>query len=217
MNPGIAFVDLAGFTALTEAHGDKQAADLIEHFVEIARNEGADDDRLVKSIGDAVLLQSPSASASVGYIARVMRRCATEPEFPFARGGIHSGPVVQRSGDVFGATVNLAARIASQAHGGQLLVSRVVRDELDDPTLEVLDLGEFKLHNVTDPVQLFEIPLGIDAGCAGIDPVCRMRVERSRAGGRLRFEGTDYWLCSLACAALFAANPAAYTDECPTG
>lgn len=212
MDPGISFVDLAGFTALTEAHGDDHAADLIERFVEIAHGEQSTGDRVVKSIGDAVLLRSPSGRASVELTVRVMRRCAREPEFPLARGGVHAGPIVERASDVFGATVNLAARIASCAHGGQLLVSATVRGQLVDPALTVVDLGEFEFRNVTAPLHLFEVPLGLDGGCGGIDPVCRMRVERDRAGGSLRYEGTDYWLCSLTCAALFATNPGAYVS-----
>jgi adenylate cyclase len=209
---GVAFVDLAGFTALTEAHGDEEAADLVERFVAMAHNECADGDRVVKSIGDAVLLLSPSGPAAAGLAERVMRRCTDEPGFPLVRGGVHSGPIVERTGDVFGTTVNVAARIASHAYGGQLLVSEDVRTQLVGEPGDVIDLGEFEFRNLTDPVHLYEIPLGLDTGHAGIDPVCRMRVEREHAGGRLRYQGTDYWLCSLACAARFAANPAAFVD-----
>ncbi len=215
MDHGIGFVDLAGFTALTEAHGDNLAADLVERFVAMAREECSPEDRVVKSIGDAVLLHSESAVAGLELAARVMRRCAAEPGFPLARGGVHAGPIVERQGDVFGATVNVAARIASQAHGGQLLLSEAVRERLDGAAVSMTDLGEFDLRNVTGALHLFEFALGLDAGHAGVDPVCRMRVERERAGGRLRYEGTDYWLCSLACAASFAANPAAYVSPQP--
>lgn len=216
MDPGISFIDLAGFTALTEAHGDDQAADLIERFVEVASEECSPGDRVVKSIGDAVLLHSPSAEGAVALAARVMRQCASEADFPLARGGVHTGPVVERGTDVFGATVNLAARIASQAFGGQLLMSQAVRDHLTDPASTLVDLGEFEFRNVTAPVHLFELSLGLGSGHVGIDPVCRMQVERDRAGGRLRYEGTDYWLCSLACAARFAANPTAYVEAGPS-
>lgn len=212
---GIGFVDLAGFTALTEAHGDDQAADLVGRFVAIAREECRPVDRVVKSIGDAVLLHSRSAVAGVELAARVMRRCASEPQFPLARGGVHAGPIVERDGDVFGATVNVAARIASRAHGGQLLMSQAIRDVLTGSTVPLVDLGEFEFRNVAAPVHLFELPLGLDGGHAGIDPVCRMRVEREHAGGRLRYNGTDYWLCSLDCAAQFAMNPTAFVDASP--
>jgi class 3 adenylate cyclase/YHS domain-containing protein len=212
MDAGIGFVDLAGFTALTEAHGDSEAADLVERFVAMAEAEAAEDDRVVKSIGDAVLLQSPSGHRVLEFAARLMRRCGTEPGFPLSRGGVHSGPVVGRGGDVFGSTVNVAARIAGQAHGGQLLLSHEVRSEVTGDGTEVVDLGEFDFRNVTGLVHLYELRLGLDHGCAGIDPVCRMRVERDSAAGRLRHRGKDYWLCSLACAKRFASDPDAFTS-----
>lgn len=211
MYAGIGFVDLAGFTALTEAHGDTEAADLVERFVAMAEAEAAEDDRVVKSIGDAVLLQSPFGQRALEFTIRLMRRCGTEPGFPLSRAGVHSGPVVVRGGDVFGSTVNVAARIAGQARGGQLLLSDDVRSEVPDG-MEVVDLGEFDFRNVTGPVHLYEHRLGLDHGCAGIDPVCRMRVERDRAAGRLRQRGKDYWFCSLACAERFASDPGAFTS-----
>lgn len=173
MGPGISFIDLAGFTALTEAHGDDQAADLVERFVEIAHEERAAADRVVKLTGDAALLQSHSARASVELAARVMRRCATGPDFPLACGGVHTEPVLERDSDVFGAAADLAARIASHAHSGQLLVSDTVREQLDDQDLPVVDLGAFEFRNVAAPVQLFEPPLGLDDGCGGIGPMCK--------------------------------------------
>lgn len=59
MDPGISFVDLAGFTALAEAHGDDQAAGLVERLVEIAHEERATVDRVVKSTGDAACSSLP--------------------------------------------------------------------------------------------------------------------------------------------------------------
>ena len=110
---------------------------------------------------------------------------------------------------MFGSTVNVAARIAGQAHGGQLLLSDEVHAEVPDG-MEVVDLGEFDFRNVTGPVHLYELRLGLDHACAGSDPVCRMRVERDRAAGRLRHGGQDYWFCSLACAERFASTPDAF-------
>lgn len=213
MDPAITFIDLAGFTALTEAHGDEHAADLIERFVSMSEERASKRDRVVKSIGDAVLLRSDSSTDAVRLASDLMHSCTKEPDFPLLRGGIHTGPVIERNGDVFGGVVNLAARIAAQAHGGQLLVSAATYAAIDDPKPHVVDLGSFSLKNVNDPIRLFELTLGLDHEFAGIDPVCRMRVERDRAGGRLRHDGIDYWLCSLDCAARFAANPAPYVDH----
>lgn len=64
-----------------------------------------------------------------------------------------------------------AARIASHAHGGQLLVSDIVRERLDDQDLPVVDLKAFEFGDVTAPFQLFEPSLGLDGGCGSIDPM----------------------------------------------
>lgn len=213
MGTGIGFVDLAGFTALTEAHGDDEAADLAERFVSLAQTELADDDRIVKTIGDAVLLQSATGARALDLASRVMRRCDRERDFPLARAGVHCGPVVDRGGDVFGSTVNLAARIAAEAHGGQLLISEEVRASVADDSLEVRDLGEFELRNIPGLVRLYEVHLGLDHDRAGIDPVCHMRVARASAVGRLWHHGREHLFCSLACAQHFAADPDAFATS----
>ena len=63
------FVDLAGFTALTEAHGDLDAADLLGRFIGLARASLSAGDELVKSIGDAVMLASPGPAAAAAALA----------------------------------------------------------------------------------------------------------------------------------------------------
>lgn len=65
-NAAVSFADLAGFTALTEAHGDVIAADIAERFVAVAESVMDTGDRLVKAIGDAVLLTSVDAAAGIG-------------------------------------------------------------------------------------------------------------------------------------------------------
>jgi len=63
------FVDLAGFTALTEAHGDLDAVDLLDRFISLARDSLSAGDELVKSIGDAVMLATPGPGAAVAALA----------------------------------------------------------------------------------------------------------------------------------------------------
>lgn len=210
MDAGVTFIDLAGFTALTEAHGDQQAADLVQQFVSLTEAELTGDDHLVKSIGDAVMLRSTAGPAAVDVARRVMVSCASTRDFPLLRGGVHTGPVVEQGGDLFGATVNVAARIASQARGGQLLISETTFATISGSDQTIIDLGCFDLRNVTDHVRLYQVGLDLDPTVAGIDPVCHMQISREHAGGRLRYQGTEYWLCSLKCAALFAANPGTY-------
>lgn len=206
----VAFVDLAGFTALTEAMGDSAAVSLLERFTALTRESMRAGDELVKEIGDAVMLASASPQQGLTLVEGLFGACFAEPDFPLPRAGLHHGPVVERGADYFGATVNLAARIAGQAHGGQVLASAPVAEAAREHGLDVVDLGQFGLRNLSGPVELWEIRLGVSDDAAGIDPVCRMRVSRDDAAGRLRFESHDYWFCSLACAATFASSPDPY-------
>lgn len=201
-----AMIDLAGFTALTEVHGDDHAADVAVGLAETARASLAEGDRLVKTIGDAVLLASPTALAALDLLTRVLSECAAQDEFLNTRTGVHSGPAVERDGDFFGAAVNLTARIANQAEGGQVLATAEVADVARTRGNTVVPIGPAAFKNVGETVELFELDLGSGVELESTDPVCRMRIKHSQAAGRLRHDGIDFWFCSLRCAGLFVAE-----------
>lgn len=206
-----AFVDLAGFTALTEVHGDADAVALIERFEQLTRESLGVHDRLVKTIGDAVMLAFPTTGAALSGVGALAQACAAEPAFPLPRAGLHHGGAIERDGDYFGGTVNLAARVAGQAHGGQVIATQAVADTARQREIHVVDLGAFDLRNLTAPVELFELDLcPVSAGTI-VDPVCRMQQQRTEAVGRLRHHDHDYWFCSLDCARRFATDPDHYT------
>jgi class 3 adenylate cyclase len=201
------FIDLAGFTALTEAHGDEDAADVATRFAELTREALSPTDRLVKTIGDAVLVTTPSAGEAIDLVERLLQRAASEPAFPALRVGLHHGPAVQREGDVFGAAVNLAARVAAEAYAGEVLGTEPVAAAARERGIPVVDLGRIPLKNVRGTVSVFSLAIMVGATEPAVDPVCRMLVDRRGAAGRLRFDGVEYWFCSLTCAAAFSSNP----------
>lgn len=207
----MAFVDLAGFTALTEVHGDDAAVDLIDAFTDIAgaacRDAGAE---LVKSIGDAVMLAAATPAAGLHAVRRVFHDAYEQDNFPEPRAGLHHGPVVARGGDYFGTTVNLAARIAGRAATGQALVTGMVLDAAIADDLDVVPLGPHRLRNVLDPVELWAIELCATHVDVSIDPVCRMRVSCQAAVARVRHDGVERRFCSLGCVAALAINPERY-------
>lgn len=209
------FVDLAGFTAMTEAHGDEIAGDVADRLVGFARHALGPGDHLVKSIGDAVMCASPDPRAALDFVTRFVRAAADQAEFPLLRGGVHQGSAVRRGGDYFGAGVNVAARIASLARPGQIVATAAVAGVARDLRLETVDLGPYTLRNVRDEVELFEIRLGRSRRGKAVDPVCRMQVERDDAVGRLRYDGHEYWLCSFECASAFVAHPDRYAGSDP--
>lgn len=208
----VAFVDLAGFTALTEVHGDEDAADLVERFVEISRQALEPPDRLVKSLGDAVMLTSLHPAGGIALIRRLYDAFGQEINFPLPRAGLHHGSVVERGGDFFGSTVNTAARVAAQASAGSVLATPPVAKVARGLGISVFDLGLIRLRNVEEPLELSELDIGERSDAYSIDPVCRMRVEHDVAVGRLGFEGHSFWFCSMACASKFASEPARYAE-----
>lgn len=208
-----AFVDLAGFTALTEAHGDATAVDLVGRFVALADQAVKGRGDLVKSIGDAVMLSFDDPANALVATQLLVVWSHNSGGFPMLRAGLHDGPALPRAGDWFGATVNLAARVAGRARGGQTLGTTRIAQTARDQGLAVAGVGSVEVHNIARPVELFEINLLEPAVPPPVDPVCRMAVDRDRAQGRLRHQGRDFWFCSMRCAAAFAAGPDRYTGE----
>jgi len=112
---GIVFADLCGFTALTESVGDHAAAELATRFHALARWSRAPGARLVKTLGDGVLLVAPDAPAALRTARALRERVAADRVLPPVHVGVAAGTVVWRGRDVFGATVNEAARLAAAA------------------------------------------------------------------------------------------------------
>ena len=221
------FADLSGFTALTEVHGDEEAADLAAGFFEEIRGllPGVRGEE-VKTIGDAMMIRCDSASDAIGLALRIVQDVGSRPGFPSVRVGLHTGPAVQRNGDWFGGAVNLAARISGQAAGGEVLLGWTTAAAAGAPhggTISGVPMhvavilhprGRRALHNVAEPVELFEASCDVSRSREGlpIDPVCRMAVAPEHAAGSLAYRGVEYRFCSLDCAHKFAAAPERFVE-----
>jgi adenylate cyclase len=147
------FADIAGFTAFTELRGDSAAADLAWQLRLGVERQLGHDAHVVKTLGDAVMVRVADPAEAVEAGLRVVAS-ALGAEDPPVRVGIHYGPAVECDGDFFGSAVNVAARVASMAGPGEVLVTEAVAREVDaaGPALEAL--GERRLRNVADPVLL---------------------------------------------------------------
>ena len=153
--PAIVFVDLSGFTRLTQERGDQAAVrtamSLQQDAETVARRRGG---RLVKLLGDGAMLRfsqaKPGVEAALDLVEGIHPRGS-----PAAHAGIHTGPVVERDLDVFGATVNLASRIAETATEGEVLTTRAVAETVDDPSISFDHVDERPLKGITEPVPLF--------------------------------------------------------------
>jgi adenylate cyclase len=208
------FADIAGFTALTEAHGDEEAADLVGRFCDAVRAELPPGGRHVKTIGDAVMLMVPDPADAVRFGLQIAHDIMRSHGAPAVRVGLHHGPAIEREGDYFGAAVNLAARVSAEASAGEVLVTgttAALAPDLEGVFYE--PRGRHALRNVREPVEIFAAVRSAEAseGRLPCDPVCRMAVDPDRAAGRLVYNDTAYFFCTLACAAEFAAAPERFT------
>lgn len=206
------FADLAGFTALTETHGDDDATSVVTRFYDLARASLTNEARLIKTIGDAVMIVADQAPEAVSTALRIVSSVRSESSFPAVRAGLHSGPAVERAGDYFGATVNLAARITAYARSDQILCTGAVADAIRSLKIALVhSAGIASLKNVSQPIALFQIDdLSQDMTHHEIDPVCRMGIDPDTAPARLPFQDHLYHFCSFACAQKFAQAPDVY-------
>jgi adenylate cyclase len=207
------FADIAGFTALTEAHGDEEAVQLVEDFAASVQAQlphvGGE---YVKTVGDALMLRVPDPGAAVRLGLWITRDALSGHLAPSVRVGGHFGPAVERGGDYFGTTINVAARVSALARGGEVLVTgktAALAPDLDGVIYE--SRGRQALRNIAEPVEIFAVVrAGEGAATLVVDPVCQMAVDPDRAVGRLLVAGTAHHFCSLTCAATFAQHPERY-------
>jgi adenylate cyclase len=148
----ILFADLAGYTRLTEEIGEAEALEIVERFVELVAESLPPDARVIKTIGDEVMVVGADTAALVDW-AVGFQELATERPLP--RIGIHAGQALYRDGDYYGRAVNLASRVAARAAGGEVLVTRTVR-EAAGRHLRFEHIGEVKLKGFDEATELLK-------------------------------------------------------------
>ena len=222
------FADLSGFTALTEVHGDEEAADLAAGFFGEARAvlavHGGEE---VKTVGDAVMIRCDSAADVIALALRMVQEVGTRHGFPSVRVGLSTGPAVERDGDWFGSTVNLAARLSGVATGGEVLLTAASAGAAGGP-------GRGRSGCRAPRTGTWSCTPAVGARCvmspsrwscsrhpaSGPDrprgsrsTPYRMAVDPENAAGTLLHEGAGYHFCSLECARLFAEAPDRYAGS----
>ena len=154
--PAMCFLDLAGYTRLTEERGDQAAAELAGTLaVLVERSSRAHGGTPVKWLGDGVMLHFRDPAGAV-EAALAMVGQVPEAGLPPAHVGVAAGPVVVQGGDYFGRTVNLASRVAARAQAGQVLVTAPVAQAPSPGGVTYTDLGELRLKGFTAPVRVLE-------------------------------------------------------------
>ena len=148
------FADLVGFTALTDAEGDDRAADvalgLYDRVRRLLPTYGAEE---LKTLGDGIAIRCEQPADAIALAVKLVDELESLPGFPPVRVGVHTGPAVEREGDWYGRTVNVAARLCTAAGGGEVLVSE--RTRRDAGRLHRVEFSDRRLHwlrNVTEPI-----------------------------------------------------------------
>jgi adenylate cyclase len=145
----IAFCDLAGYTRFTEEEGEEEALSYVERFVEGVQSTLPEGARVVKTIGDAVMIVGQDLAALVDWAVGFLALFTERPE---PRIGLHYGPTLYRDGDYFGREVNLASRVVARARGGEVLVTDVVVEQVaESEHLAFEGIGSVKLKGFDQP------------------------------------------------------------------
>ena len=206
------FADLAGFTALTEAHGDQEAIDIAVRFADRVRellpDYGAEE---VKSIGDELMIRVEDPVGAVNFGIRIVDELAFHGSPP-VRVGMHSGSATRLGGDWYGGTVNLASRVVDAARPGEVLITAETRRQVQGRDgIEIEERGTRRFKHVVEPIAVYEaLAAGGRSRRLEIDPVCRMAVDPSRAASSRRRLGLSYYFCSADCREKFDAGPKGY-------
>jgi adenylate cyclase len=154
--PAMSFLDLTGYTRLTEERGDAAAAALAERLAVLVERSAREHGGVpVKWLGAGVMAHFREPAGAVRSALELVERLPAAG-LPPAHVGVAAGPVVVQGGDYFGRTVNLAARIAAYAGAGQVLVSQRVASSPWPAGVRFLELGELELKGFARPVRLLE-------------------------------------------------------------
>ena len=157
--PAICFLDITGYTRLTQERGDDAAADLAATLARLVeRSSVKRGGKPIKWLGDGVMFHfrepGPGVRAALEMVAGLH-----DAGLPPAHVGLHAGPVLYQSGDYFGQTVNLTARIADYARPGEVLVSQTVADATRETGILFQDIGAVELKGVAGTTPLLRAHL----------------------------------------------------------
>jgi class 3 adenylate cyclase len=153
--PAICFLDITGYTRLTEERGDEAAADLAARLADmVQRTSQLHRGKPVKWLGDGVMFYFGEPGSAVLAAMEMVEDVAAKG-LPAAHVGVHAGPVVFQQGDYFGRTVNIAARVSDYARPGEVLVTQDVVDASSEDRVSFSEIGPVELKGIPDALHLY--------------------------------------------------------------
>jgi len=204
------FVDLSGYTALTDIHGSYTAFKTIEVFQEIALKSLVGKTVIRERIGDELLITSPEPTDLLTTVLKLRRIAEQTSEFLKIKASLHYGELLVSNDKLFGAALNLASRIISIAKSSQIVTSQDFVDLLpksEKVLFEKIDSCKFK--NVGESIAIFKLrdSYFTNDSMNVVDPVCKMILISNNEMLEQEHLGNRYFFCSQKCEKLFVQNP----------
>lgn len=209
----ILIADLTGYTAMTDVHGGVSAAKMVSKYMEIVGLAAHGTTKVVQRIGDQVVMTAEGPSDLLTTAKQLNALTIEEHHFLSIHAGLHYGNIIVEGDNLFGSTINIAARIMNLASRRQILCSSVFQRRLSANEQKLFkSIGVHKLKNVMSDIELFEL-VDTTLTTFKIDPVCHMHLDSRKQSLTLEYQGINYHFCSDHCMSLFHAAPERFIDE----
>jgi len=202
-------LDLSGYSALTDVHGARTAANTVSRLMKIVNDSVLPDVFLEERIGDELILSSLKGESLLTACFEIKLKLEREHNFLSFHAALHYGEIFRQAGGLFSTTVNLTARLTSMAKSNQILCSKAF---LENTTLSdrysVQPLGEFKFKNILNKIPVYAITDKKSSNDEKvIDPVCKMTIHLDDKTLKLELKGKPYYFCSQRCMSFFENHP----------
>ena len=199
--------DLTGYTAMTDVHGGASAARIVHKYMEIVDMARYGGTKVMQRIGDQVVMVADDARDLLETAKRLNTLTREEHHFLSIHAGLHFGPILIENNNLFGSTINVAARIMNVACRGQIFCSSTFLHQLPPEYGQLFrSIGFHKLKNVMTQVELFEL-MPIVSNEVYVDPVCHMHIDPTKPSLSADYHGFTYHFCGDHCKSLFLAAP----------
>jgi adenylate cyclase len=209
----ILMADLTGYTAMTDVHGGASAAKIVGKYMEIIDAALHGSTKVMQRIGDQVVMIAENPSDLLETARRLNTLTREEHHFLAIHAGLHFGQILIENDNLFGSTINVAARIMNVACRGQIFCSSNFLNQLPVESQQLFcSIGPHKLKNVMTQIELFEL-MPMSSTEIYIDPVCHMHIDPAKPSQSAEHAGITYHFCSDHCRVLFLAAPEQFSDH----
>jgi adenylate cyclase len=205
-------IDLVGYSAFTDVHGDERAVVAAVLLADTIRSCLTAQDELVKLIGDGVLIATRGPDEAFAVLERLQPSLARDDFELAVRVGVHHGSAIPIGADYLGGALNLTARLAHAAKPGRIYATDHAAAAARNRGATTRFVGVEQLRHVTDPVAIHAITLGAEVPLR-LDPVCHMRVTPANTVTSIEWDGRAVDLCSTECEDRFRTDPNQYVGH----